>query len=232
MRRQFAVILFTAALIHSSAPHGSAADEPQQANEPGAAAMIFKPRIQYPYEARRNRITGSGIIVVELDRATGKVKSASMAPSTGSGILDQAALSAFRQARFKPGTQSPIKIPISFTVRGNVVTEYRVKQKPMDKALASFLGKGTVLKGPIPAYPRFPQWTFKRGKGVYELHAQNDGRVVDVKVLKGSGDDAFDRVAVKTLRKWRLRRGPLILELPLSFTLTPTSYSVDIPKNR
>jgi hypothetical protein len=40
------------------------------------------------------------------------------------------------------------------------------------------------------------------------------------------------RVAAKTLRKWRLRRGPLILELPLSFKLTPTKYTVDIPKDR
>lgn len=232
MRSQFAVVLLIAGLIHGGASRGSAADQPQQSYEPGAAAMIFKPRIEYPYEARRNRITGSGILVVEVDRATGKVTGASMAPSTGSAVLDEAALSAFRQARFTPGTRSPIKIPITFTVGGKVVTEYRVKQKPMDEALARFLGKGTVLKGPIPAYPRFPRWTFKRGKGVYELHVQKDGRVADVKVLKGSGDDAFDRIAVKTLRKWRLRRGPLILELPLSFTLTPTTYSVDIPKDR
>ncbi len=34
----------------------------------GKAAMIFKPRIQYPYEARRSKITGSGIIVVSVER--------------------------------------------------------------------------------------------------------------------------------------------------------------------
>ena len=115
---------------------------------------------------------------------------------------------------------------------GNVVTEFVVKKKPMDEALERFLGKGTVLKGPIPEYPRFPQWIHKAGKGVYELHVQKDGRVSQVKILKPSGDDIFDRVAANTLRKWRLRRGPLILELPLSFNLTPTKYSVDIPKER
>jgi TonB family protein len=61
---------------------------------------------------------------------------------------------------------------------------------------------------------------------------QKDGSVVDVKILKGSGDGTFDRVTVKTLRAWRLSRGPLVLELPLRFTLTPMSYSVDIPKER
>ena len=39
---------------------------------------------------------------------------------------------------------------------------------------------------------------------------------------------AFDRIAGQTLRKWRRRWGPLILELPLRFTLTPTNYSVDV----
>ena len=168
---------------------------------------------------------------MEIDRTTGKVKSAYMAPSTGSSILDNAALSSFRQWRFKPGTKSMIKVPITFTMGGPPIFEYRVKQKPMDEVLAHFLGKGVVLKGPIPAYPRFPPWTSKHGLGVYELHVQKDGTVAQVKILKPSGDDKFDRVAIDTLRKWRLRRGPLILELPLSFTLTPTSYSVDIPKN-
>jgi TonB family protein len=101
----------------------------------------------------------------------------------------------------------------------------------MDEVLARFLGKGVVLNGPIPAYPRFPPWTEKHGQGVYELHVLKDGTVKEVKILKRSGDDTFDRVALDALRKWRLRRGPLILELPLSFRLTPGSYSVDIPKN-
>jgi TonB family protein len=85
-----------------------------------------------------------------------------------------------------------------------------------------------VLKGPIPAYPRPPAWTNKQGKGVYELHAGSDGKVQRVRILKSSGDAVFDRESVKTLGKWRLRRGPLVLELPLSFQLTPNHYSVDV----
>ena len=100
----------------------------------------------------------------------------------------------------------------------------------MDDVLARFLGKGTVLKGPIPEYPRRPAWTNKRGKGVYEFHADQAGKVQQVRVLKSSGDATFDRVVQKTLLNWRLRRGPLVLELPLSFVLTPTSYSVDVAR--
>jgi TonB family protein len=145
MRGQFTTVLLIAVFLHSGAHRGDAADKPQESSKLDRSKVISGPRPDYPYEARRNRITGSGIIVLEINHSTGNVRAAYMAPSTGSAILDQAALGAFRQWRFKPGTRSPIKIPITFSVGGRVMTEYRVKQKPMDEALAHFLGKGTVL---------------------------------------------------------------------------------------
>ena len=196
------------------------------------AVVISAPRPEYPYEARRASITGSGVVVMYVDPGTGTVTSCRMRQSTGSVILDDAALAAFRQWRFTPGTIKEVRVPITFTVGGQVVTEYRVKEKPMDDALAAFLGKGTVTKGPIPAYPRSVPWTNKQGKGVYELHVREDGSISEVKILKHSGDEIFDRIAIDTLRTWRLHRGPLIVELPLAFRLTPTKYSVDIPKDR
>lgn len=196
------------------------------------AVAVRAPRPDYPYAARSRFITGSGVAVMIVDRATGKVTSCHMAQSTGSDILDRAAVNAFSQWRFKPGTVKEVRIPITFTVGGQVFTEYRVKEKPMDDALAAFLGKGTVVKGRVPAYPRSVPWTQKQGSGVYELHVGKDGAVSQVRILKRSGDDLFDRTAVDTLRTWRLRRGPLILELPLAFRLSPSNYSVMIPKNR
>lgn len=232
MRSWIVLILLVGLVVHNSAQRGGAAEALDRASELDRSTAVSATRPYYPYEARLNRITGSGIVVMEIDPSTGEVKKAVMAQSTGSAILDRAALDAFRRWRFKPGTPSPVKTPITFTMGGNVVTEYSVKRKPMDEALARFLGKGTIIKGPIPEYPRSLPWADKAGKGVYELHVQNDGRVSNVRIIKRSGDDTFDRVTVNTLRKWRLRRGPLILELPLGFKLTPTKYSVEIPKDR
>jgi TonB family protein len=82
------------------------------------ALATYAPRPQYPYEARSRRITGSGECVVEVDTGSGSVTSASMAQSIGNGTLDNAALSAFRQWRFRPGTVSKVKIPITFTMTG------------------------------------------------------------------------------------------------------------------
>ena len=229
--RSTLISAFLVVVFFSASRHICAADQKRVPTVDQKAVAISAPRPDYPYEARRAGVTGAGVAVLEVDVATGKVTSAFMAQSTGSTILDGAALGAFRQWRFKPGTIRMVRIPIRFTMGGEVVTEFHVKEKPMDDALAAFLGKGTVEKGPIPAYPRSVPWTTKQGTGRYELHIQKDGRVSEVRILKASGDALFDQTAVDTLRKWRLRRGPLILVLPLAFKLTPSHYEVDIPKN-
>ncbi|HEY2614232.1 MAG TPA: TonB family protein [Chthoniobacterales bacterium] len=82
------------------------------------ASAISAPRPEYPYEARRSHITGSGVCVMIIDPGSGAVTSAEMAQSTGSAVLDNAATSAFRRWRFKPGGFSKVRTPITFTMTG------------------------------------------------------------------------------------------------------------------
>jgi TonB family protein len=82
------------------------------------AVAVNAPRPEYPYEARRSKITGSGVCVMTVDTASGSVTSAEMAQSCGNAILDNAATSAFRRWRFKPGTVSKVRTPITFTMTG------------------------------------------------------------------------------------------------------------------
>jgi periplasmic protein TonB len=82
------------------------------------ALALYAPRPQYPYEARSRNVTGSGVCMVDVDPASGNVTSATMAQSIGSPILDNAAVTAFRQWRFRPGTVSKVRIPITFTMTG------------------------------------------------------------------------------------------------------------------
>ena len=82
------------------------------------ASAISAPRPEYPYEARRSKITGSGVCVMTIDTGSGAVTSATMAQSTGNPILDNAATSAFRRWRFKPGGFSKVRTPITFTMSG------------------------------------------------------------------------------------------------------------------
>ena len=82
------------------------------------ALALYAPRPQYPYEARSRHVTGSGTIVCSVDSGSGSVSSCSVSSSTGSPILDNAATSAFKQWRFRPGTLSKVNIPITFTMTG------------------------------------------------------------------------------------------------------------------
>lgn len=82
------------------------------------AVAVSAPRPEYPYEARRSKTVGSGVCVMTVDTGSGAVTSAEMAQSTGSPILDNAATSAFRRWRFKPGTVSKVRTPITFTMSG------------------------------------------------------------------------------------------------------------------
>lgn len=82
------------------------------------AMALSSPRPVYPYEARRQRITGSGIAMMTVDPATGNVIDVVMQESTGSPVLDNAAVTAFRRWRFKPNAVSRVKSPITFTMTG------------------------------------------------------------------------------------------------------------------
>jgi TonB family protein len=79
---------------------------------------VSAPRPEYPYEARRQRLTGSGVAMLTVDFASGNVLDVVMLQSTGSAVLDNATVSAFRRWHFKPGTVSKVQTPITFTLAG------------------------------------------------------------------------------------------------------------------
>lgn len=78
------------------------------------AIAVNAPLPEFPYQAMRANITGSGVCVVVVDTATGKVTSAMMAQSTGNAILDKVTTDTFLRWRFKPGTVSQVRVPITY----------------------------------------------------------------------------------------------------------------------
>ena len=79
---------------------------------------ISMPAPEYPYEARRRRISGDGVIAVDVSVATGEVTAAVMRKSTGSELLDEAAVRTARRWRFRPQVVRHVDVPVSFTIRG------------------------------------------------------------------------------------------------------------------
>jgi protein TonB len=75
---------------------------------------ISIPKPEYPEMARRARIEGQVIVKVLVD-VDGSVAEAQILKSSGNDALDEAALTAARQARFTPARQKdmPVKVWIS-----------------------------------------------------------------------------------------------------------------------
>jgi TonB family protein len=78
---------------------------------------IYTPKPVYRPEWAKQGLTGKGIVLVTIDQQTGKVTGARMLQSTGNKQLDGAALEAYSQWRFQPGSVPQVKIPIEFASR-------------------------------------------------------------------------------------------------------------------
>ena len=81
-------------------------------------SAISAPRLEYPYEARRQHLTGSGVALLSVDAVSGEVTNVTVARSTGSAVLDHAIISGFRRWRFKPGTAVKVQTPVTYTLTG------------------------------------------------------------------------------------------------------------------
>ena len=78
---------------------------------------IYAPKPVYRPEWSKQGLKGKGVVLVTIDTKTGKVSGVQMAQSTGSQLLDGAALQAYSQWRFEPGSVSQVKMPFEFTNR-------------------------------------------------------------------------------------------------------------------
>ena len=85
---------------------------------PVKATVAYAPRPVYPYQARRQRMTGSGIALLTVDQTSGTVTDVRMAQSCGNVILDNSTLDVFRRWRFKPGGVTQLEVPITYTLMG------------------------------------------------------------------------------------------------------------------
>jgi len=105
------VMVFCAAVAQTRAPSVPAPATWQK------ALAIYAPRPAYPLEARNRHLTGSGIVLLQVDQKTGYVTAGRVLKSTGHDILDNAALSAFTRWRFRPGTVRQVRMPFDYMLR-------------------------------------------------------------------------------------------------------------------
>jgi len=195
--------------------------KPRSVSEAEAYALaIYAPRPAYPYAAREKRLTGSGIVLVSVDSSTGTVVSAQMLKSTGYKVLDDSALEAFRQWRFKPGTVRKVRIPTNFVMRGSPgYGEYL-------RAVGHSLWLQNATHWSLPEYPREARDKGLTGKGIAMVKVDpRTGYVTSALMLKSTGQAILDNAALRTFRQWRFKpRTVTTLEIPVQFTTKGVFY--------
>jgi TonB family protein len=124
------VFLIFVALVFVSSLYAQPA---RPAGQPPPPRAIFTPQPIYRAEWAKQRLTGKGVVLVNIDKQTGNVTGARMLTSTGNQQLDGAALQAYSQWRFDPRTVavSQLKIPIEFANRPPPPTAKRTLPQPV-----------------------------------------------------------------------------------------------------
>ena len=79
--------------------------------------LFYYPSPEYPYEARRDFITGSGVFGLRFDYETGHLREVHVITGTGSGYLDSAAIGVLKHWQAKPRSVRRLTIPITFSKR-------------------------------------------------------------------------------------------------------------------
>lgn len=196
--------------IVAATPEKSTASEPRKLSEEKARALaIYAPKPPYPYEARKIGMTGVGVVRVSVDPSTGVVTAAQMQLSTGHKFLDDVALATFRKWRFRPGTVSEVRIPITFSLRFLYV-----------RTLGDRLWVQNATHWFLPYYPREAIYGGVTGNGVAILRIDpRTGSVTSASMLKSTGQEILDNAALQAFRQWRFKPRTLItVEIPIEFT--------------
>src|SRR5206468_760164 len=108
------LIAIVGALLCASSLHAQVA---RPVGQPPPPKAVFTPAPVYRPEWAKQGLAGKGVVLVNVDTQTGKVTGARMLTSTGNKELDGAALQAYSQWRFQPGSPPQVKMPIEFATR-------------------------------------------------------------------------------------------------------------------
>ena len=157
----------------------------------------------YPEEARKAGVEGIVILEAKADEQ-GNVVDARVLRSVPP--LDQAALDAVRQWKYKPMIVGgkPRKVVFTVTVR------FALKEGDRSKLLEKFvqgavkaegaLQPPTLIKEVAPVYPEVARTAKVEGVVILSVKADETGKIVDVMVLRSI--PLLDQAAIDTVKQW------------------------------
>ena len=148
-----------------------------------APVLLFKREPEYTEEARQAKYQGTVLLYIEVD-PSGKATNIRVQRSLGLG-LDEKAIEAVRQWKFKPGTKDGIPVPVSATIEVNF--------RSLDTPATADVGGGVYRVGGGVTAPVAVQstWIGRTIKGVRVLGLSDDLRAELLSQLPVKEGDTF-----------------------------------------
>jgi TonB family protein len=242
------VVCLVAGSVAANPPQGAQGSVYKPGNGVLAPVAVKEVKPQYTPDAKEAKIQGVVTLecVVQPDGTIGGVR---VTKGLDSG-LDQEAIKAVRQWRFKPGHKDGKAVPVRVTLemtftlrdtpaRGGTFARPLFPVGPLTPGDAGRKGQpdatraykpGNGVSAPVVVKEVRPQYTpgAKEAKiqGVVTLECvvNADGTVGDVEVTK-SLDAGLDQEAIKAVKKWRFEPGtkdgkPVPVQVALEMTFT------------
>ena len=181
-----AAILASLVLLTAAGSKSIAAGHPDTDanNDDIRKDILHEVRPKYPYIARLKGHDGYGRYRLSIDRETGRVTSVEVVKTSTHKELDDCAVKAFQQWRFRPGTVEAVIVPANFIYDKQKISEAR----------------RLAVYAPDPPQPM----TWHHGTGTFRfLVDYNTGKVTDVQIIKSTGRPSFDQDVLKAYRQWR-----------------------------
>jgi TonB family protein len=153
---------------------------------------------RYPAEALRQREQGEVVTKVHVG-TDGEVLEAGLLSSSGSQLLDEAALAAVAEAHFHPARRSGravaswVAVPYRFSLEED--TE-RAPEPAVPDIAASYKRLSP------PHYPASAKAAGQEGTALLQVALDSAGAVQTVEVEASSGAAALDRAAADAVRRW------------------------------
>ena len=188
MHRKSLLILLAALLFFSG--KASAASSLDHVDPKYRKFFISAPEPDYPREAREIRLEGRGKYKALVDLETGKVTKVEVEQSTGSKLLDSAAIGALRHWRLQPHTLSEFEMPVNFLMGGYVLDELREPRRH-------------AVYAPAPVYP-YSLWRYGiHSGGRYQLTIDPNTGLVTDENRRDHACGRCDQSCLDTFRRWR-----------------------------
>ncbi len=195
------VLAFTLLLPTIAVAQQTATPQPKPASAVAAPASAGRPHICPHYPKAAVAQHAQGVVKLAFTVAIdGSVQDMAIAQSSGSDILDQAALECARAWIYKPATHDgqPVAVPWTAQVAWSMSRAPEIDQLP----------RGRVGNSLCSEHRRDPNNAATPSVARVRLTITADGSVTNATLAGTSGDTVFDAYAVTCVSGWRFEPPP------------------------